>query len=109
MKESKIMKKLHLISVTVGSIIVWASLNGQDIRAYPAERKTGGPCEYVDYIGESRIIRVERTIRSVRQVNALGGPRYEGYEIQFTFSTNEQIKETWAKNYLVKEHLFQLI
>jgi len=68
----------------------------------------GGRSTYEDYAGKATITKIEKTERSKAQVKVNGGPGYEGYAIWFTFSTDKELKQEWAKNALKKERLLQL-
>ena len=54
---------------------------------------TGGPCEYRIYDGEARII----SIRRKELPTGYGGPSHESYEVKFSFSAEEAIKEAHGK------------
>jgi len=68
----------------------------------------GGRSTYEDYAGKATITKVEKTERAKAQVKVNGGPGYEGYEVWFTFATDKEIKQEWAKNAPKKERLLQL-
>lgn len=72
------------------------------------DRKVGGDCVYASYIGTATITRITKTEASSKQVTTKGGPGYEGYEIWFSFKTDQKIKKDWARRSLEKEHLFLL-
>jgi hypothetical protein len=70
--------------------------------------RAGGPCTYESYPGQATITRIEKTEQSKGQAKTVGGPGYEGYEILFSFMTNKEIKQAWAKEALKREHLLDL-
>ena len=70
--------------------------------------RAGGPCTYESYPGQATITRIEKTEQSKDQAKTVGGPGYEGYEVLFSFMTNKEIKQAWAKEALKKEHLLDL-
>jgi hypothetical protein len=51
----------------------------------------GGPCSRDKYTGTCKIISVAKTEASKEQVNEVGGPGYEGYEVKYKFIPNETI------------------
>ena len=106
------MKKLITFSVIVGILIlVFVSLH------YIKDRKAnlnithkivGGPCSYSDYGGIATIIAVKKTEKSKVQADMPGGPGYEGFEVWVRLRADKEIKEKWARDFIKKEHLFQL-
>ena len=68
----------------------------------------GGACEYADYPGEAVIVRVEKTSESLAQVKVAGGAGYEGYEVRFTFKSDQPLPEEGSRKALENEHSFQL-
>jgi hypothetical protein len=75
--------------------------------AVPPDR-VGGQCTYESYPGQATITRIEKTEQSKDQAKTVGGPGYEGYEVLFSFTTDKEIKQAWAKEVLKKEHLLDL-
>ena len=73
-----------------------------------AEYVIGGPCIYSHYSGSVTIIRIEKREESTKQARTSGGPGYAGYEVWFTFKTNQPIKEEWAHKNIERERLFRL-
>lgn len=74
----------------------------------PAERKVGGQCEYTSYTGTATITRVDKTDASRAQASTMGGPGYEGNEVWYTYKTDQEVKEEWARGHSQKEHLLLL-
>jgi len=68
----------------------------------------GGACEYANYPGTATIVRVEKTAESLAQVKIAGGAGYEGYEVHFTFKSDQPLPEEWSRKALESEHSFQL-
>lgn len=55
----------------------------------PASTTLGGPCEYKDYKGTATIT----SIRKKEEVRSHGRSSYDPYEVKFSFSPHEEIKE----------------
>lgn len=68
----------------------------------------GGRCEYADYAGIATISRVEKTADSLAQIKIAGGAGYEGYEVRFTFKSDQHLPDEWRQRALESEHSFQL-
>jgi hypothetical protein len=58
-----------------------------------APKKSGGPCEYNVYRGSARIVSIQKKELS----RDYGGSSYDSYEVKFSFSTDEVIKEAHGK------------
>ena len=56
-------------------------------------RIVGGPCEYRGYRGKATIVSVCKKERD----KSRGGHSYENFEVKFSFSPEEEIKESFAK------------
>jgi|GEM_PF-970479 len=67
--------------------------SGEPINENLTPRVSGGPCEYKIYKGLARII----SIRKKEMPKGYGGPSHESYEVKFSFSTEEEIKEAHGK------------
>jgi len=70
--------------------------------------RVGGPCTYDEYPGQAKITRVDKTELSKDQAKVTGGPGYEGYEVWFSFVTDREVKQDWAREALKREHSLQL-
>ena len=60
----------------------------------PAQRSVvGGPCEYKVYRGHARIVSI------IEKENPLkvGGPSNVVYEVKYSFTSHEEIKEKWVQ------------
>ena len=68
----------------------------------------GGKCLYDVYKGKAVITSIKMTDESRAQEDGAGGPGYPGYEIKFIFKADEDIKQSWAKDALDKNHLLLL-
>jgi hypothetical protein len=92
-----------------GVVLFWLTLMTSlgNAFALPPDR-VGGPCTYDGYPGQATITRIEQTEQSKDQAKTVGGPGYEGYEVLFSFTTDKEIKQAWAKEALKKEHLLDL-
>jgi hypothetical protein len=64
-----------------------------------------GGCSYNQYKGTATITSVMKTNASIAQRNRAG---YEGYEVEFLFTPDERIKESWAIDRIKKEQRFRL-
>jgi len=58
-----------------------------------APRVLGGPCEYKQYKGKATIV----AIRKKEMPENYGRPSYESHEVKFSFSPEEEIKESYGK------------
>lgn len=60
-------------------------------------RNAGGQCYYLQYPGTCTVLEIRKTEKSINQ----GGNSFpgapEGYEVWFTFKTDENIEEEWAR------------
>ncbi|HBH87106.1 MAG TPA: hypothetical protein DDY17_05845 [Syntrophaceae bacterium] len=101
------MRNITLVASGLALLIfAFATSQGSDLVAFAG--LAGGPCTYDGYPGQAKITRIEMTGQSKGQANVVGGPGYEGYEIWFSFVTDKEIKQDWAKEALKKEHLLKL-
>jgi len=89
--------------VRIGILFFWiiltivdcaGSMRAMDLEAEKsALRVAGGLCEYKQYNGKATII----SICKKELLNHYGGPSYESYEVKFSFSSDEKIREAYAK------------
>jgi len=107
-KDSRVRKKLAIFPIIL-TIIILIGMALYYMNSQNKKPLIGGPCLYSDYSGIATITKVKETERSKRQVSINGGPGYEGYEIWFTFRTDEKIKQKWAKPIAEREHLYLLM
>lgn len=68
----------------------------------------GGRCEYADYRGTATLVCVEKTAESSAQAKLSGSAGYEGYEVHFTFKSDQPLSDEQARKAQENEHLFQL-
>ena len=70
--------------------------------------RIGGGCTYRDVPGTVTIVRVEKTMASIQQATASGGPGYEGFEISFSFVSNQPIAETAIRDFVQNLQVLRL-
>lgn len=69
----------------------------------PEKQMVGGPCQYKAYLGRAAILSVQK---HEGQAQA-GAPSADAYEVKFSFTPDEEIKEGWVQ-LEGKEHLLLL-
>jgi hypothetical protein len=70
--------------------------------------RIGGGCTYRDVPGTVTIMRVEKTAASIQQATTPGGPGYEGFEISFSFVSNQPIAEAAVRDFAQNLHVLRL-
>lgn len=70
--------------------------------------RIGGSCTYRDVPGTVTIVRVEKTAASIQQATTTGGPGYEGFEISFSFVSNQPIAEAAVRDFARNLHVLRL-
>jgi len=68
----------------------------------------GGPCSYDQIRGNCKIVSVAKTSVSKQQAEISGGPGYEGFEVKFTFSPENEADLKGQEFVLNKENLLML-
>jgi hypothetical protein len=90
------------LQVVLGAIFLWhffmptheALIIVSNAQAKEATKRViGGPCEYQSYPGQATIASIRKIVRSEN----VSEPSYESYEVIFTFSTKEKVKETYGR------------
>ncbi|WP_157646223.1 hypothetical protein [Burkholderia ubonensis] len=67
--------------------------------------KIGGPCSYHEYPGQATIIQIKKTEQSKNQRNLVP---YEGYEVEFTFKSDDIHQDKLATELLKKPFVYFL-
>lgn len=102
-------KSLVTLLLMFGMLILilelWACNKSESARF---DKKLGGDCSYASYTGTATVTRIVKTEASSKQATMKGGPGYEGYEIWFSFKTDQEIKKEWARKRIERENLFLL-
>lgn len=75
------------------------SMEPAPLKSMEPEPFVGGPCSYNEFQGSCKIISIFKTEASMQQAGVVGGPGYEGFEVEFAFTPNKplNLKNTgWA-------------
>jgi|LGVF01.2.fsa_nt_gb hypothetical protein len=100
-------KYLLLIVAALGPMICCSYVKKEAEMVSNQATADGGCCTYISYEGSAQIMRVSQTPASVTQYKILGGPGYEGYEVWFRFTTQQNIPHGVRKE-ISREQLFTL-
>ncbi len=84
------------------------SMRAQIAQAPSSSARLGGECEYRSLPGTATIVRVEKTAASSAQAAVTGGPGYAGFEVEFSFTAKEPIKDESVQRFVARPHILQL-
>jgi hypothetical protein len=93
---------LRSLFLTVLSFFLFALLC-MAMDTHPEDKVAGGPCQYKAYPGRAAILSVQKQEGQTQAV----APAADAYEVKFSFTPDEKIKEDWVR-VEGKEHLLLL-